>query len=132
MHVTELMKEFSLTDTSIRRDLKILEQQGLVRCVRGGAIPTNKAQQGSILRERMKLNNLEKQRIGREALRHIKHNDILMLDTGTTVLQMARLIPEVLGSASGFRIVTNSIPLIEEIGLLGGAQFGGARGDLFA
>ena len=117
VHTTELMEEFSLTDTSVRRDLKILEQQGLVRRVRGGAISANKAQQGPMLRERMQQYVQEKQRIGREALRHIKHNDILMLDTGTTILHMARQIPEALGSASGFRIVTNSIPLIEEIGL---------------
>jgi DeoR family fructose operon transcriptional repressor len=117
VHITDLMEEFSLTDTSVRRDLKILEQQGLVRRVRGGAISANKAQQGPMLRERMRQYVHEKQRIGREALRHIRHNDILMLDTGTTILHMARQIPEALGSASGFRMVTNSIPLIEEIGL---------------
>jgi DeoR/GlpR family transcriptional regulator of sugar metabolism len=117
VRINDLMDEFGLTDTSIRRDLTILEQKGLVRRVRGGAIYPNKAQQGAILRERMEQNIHEKQRIGREALHHIRHNDIILLDTGTTILHMARQLPEALGNAGGFRIVTNSIPLIEEVGL---------------
>jgi DeoR/GlpR family transcriptional regulator of sugar metabolism len=117
VHITDLMEEFGLTDTSIRRDLSILEQKGLARRVRGGAISADKARQGAILRERMTQNVHLKQRIGREALRHVRHNDIIILDTGTTILHMARQLPDALGSAAGFRLVTNSIPLIEEVGL---------------
>jgi DeoR/GlpR family transcriptional regulator of sugar metabolism len=117
VHIADLVEEFGLTDTSIRRDLTILEQKGLARRVRGGAVSSNKARQGAILRERMTQNVPQKQRIGKEALRHVRHNDIIILDTGTTVWHMARQLPDALGSAEGFRIVTNSIPLIEEVGL---------------
>jgi DeoR/GlpR family transcriptional regulator of sugar metabolism len=116
VHITDLMQEFNLTDTSIRRDLTILEQQGLLRRVRGGAISAGTARQGAMLRARMNQNVHEKQRIGKEALRHIENNDIILLDTGSTVIHMARYLPDALGSANGFRMVTNSIPLIEELG----------------
>jgi DeoR/GlpR family transcriptional regulator of sugar metabolism len=116
VQVTELMDEFGLTDTSIRRDLSILEEKGIIRRVHGGAVSTNGGLQTAALEKRITHNDREKKRIGAAAANYIQENDIIVMDSGTTVLQVARHIPDSLRQQGTLRIVTNSTLLLDEIG----------------
>jgi DeoR family fructose operon transcriptional repressor len=116
IQITDLMEEFGLTDTSIRRDLSILERRGMVRRVRGGAISTSKAFQVADLERRMKLYGAEKQCIGAKAIDYIQAQDVLLLDSGTSVLQMTRCIPMSFRRQGVLRMVTNSTILVDEVG----------------
>jgi DeoR family fructose operon transcriptional repressor len=116
IRIADLMEEFGLTDTSIRRDLTILERDGLLRRVRGGAISTSKALQVTDLERRMGLYAEEKQKIAAKAVEYIQPQDVLFLDSGTTVLHMARSIPLHLRRQGVLRIVTNSAVLLDEAG----------------
>lgn len=117
VQVSELMEEFGLTDTSIRRDLSILEEKGLIRRVHGGAVSTNEGLHSSVLEERIAQRGVEKRRMGAAAAAYIQSHEVIFLDTGTTVLHVARSIPESIRRLGTLRIVTNSTLLLDEIGM---------------
>jgi DeoR/GlpR family transcriptional regulator of sugar metabolism len=115
--VTDLMEEFGLTDTSIRRDLSILEKKGILMRVHGGAVSTTEGLQSIALEERTLQNGQEKRMIGSAAAALIKSQDVIIFDSGTTVLQAAKHIPPSLQNLGTLRIVTNSTLLLDEVGL---------------
>ncbi len=117
VQVTELMVEFGLTDTSIRRDLSILESKGVLHRVHGGAVSTSEGLQITTLEKRINYQGAEKRRIGAVAAGFIQPHDVIILDSGTTVLQVARHIPDMLRRMGTLRIVTNSTLLLDEMGL---------------
>ena len=43
VQVADLVQEFHLTDTSIRHDLTVLEQMGLLQRIHGGAVSTSRS-----------------------------------------------------------------------------------------
>ena len=116
VQVTELMEEYGLTDTSIRRDLSILEKKGVIRRVHGGAVSTNEGLQILDLEKRITQNITDKKRIGAAAAKLIQPRDVILMDSGTTVLQVARNIPESLRQMGTLRIMTNSTLLLDEMG----------------
>jgi len=115
--VSELVEEFGLTDTSIRRDLSILEKEGLLRRIHGGAISTSEGLHIIDFKERSSHFSHEKRVIGSFASKFIKSKDVIILDSGTTVFQVAKHIPNSLRQLGTLRIVTNSTMLLDEIGL---------------
>jgi DeoR/GlpR family transcriptional regulator of sugar metabolism len=116
IQVAELMDEFGLTDTSIRRDLSILESKGVIRRVHGGAVSTSEGLHIALLAERKIHFEAQKRRIGAIAAEYIQPRDVLLMDTGTSVLQVARNIPESIRHQGTLRIATNSTLLLDEIG----------------
>lgn len=114
--VSDLMEEFGLTDTSIRRDLSILEDEGMLRRVHGGAVSTSEGLQIMDFEERSSHFGLEKRSIGAVASGFIQSKDVLLFDSGTTVLQVAKHIPNSLRQQGTLRIVTNSTLLLDEVG----------------
>jgi len=117
VQVAELIEEFGLTDTSIRRDLTILEQKGDIRRVHGGAVATNDGLQIAALEKRLTRQEKEKRRIGAAAAKFIHAHDVIIMDSGTTVVQVAHHIPESLRQMGTLRIVTNSTLLLDEVGM---------------
>ena len=116
LQVAELTKEFGVTDTSIRHDLALLEDMGLLRRVHGGAVTTSHALQMAERSQRMGHMAAEKKRIAQAALRFLRPSQVVIMDSGTTVLQLGRLVPPALRRQGALRIMTNSIPLVEEVG----------------
>ncbi|MCJ7717338.1 MAG: DeoR/GlpR family DNA-binding transcription regulator [Anaerolineales bacterium] len=115
--VIDLMEEFGLTDTSIRRDLSILEGKGILRRVHGGAVSTSEGLQIMDFEDRSSNYGLEKRLIGAFAANTIQSKDVILLDSGTTVLQVAKHIPNSIRQMGTLRIVTNSTLLLDEVGL---------------
>ena len=122
VQIADLMEEFGLTDTSIRRDLSILEQMGILFRVRGGGISTGKALQIGTHEKRMDQHRSEKQRIAAAAIMHIQSQDVILMDSGTTILELAHRIPLDLRHSARLRIVTNSIPISDELGIWAGTN----------
>ena len=115
--VIDLMEEFGLTDTSIRRDLSILEDKGILRRVHGGAVSTSEGLHIMDFEDRSSHFGLEKRKIGEYAANLIQSKDVILLDSGTTVLQVAKHIPNSIRQTGTLRIVTNSTLLLDEVGL---------------
>lgn len=102
--VSELAKRFNVTGATVRTDLRELEQAGRLTRAHGGAIERTKT--GFEPRFADRQSNLSgKQRIAREALDLIDDGDTILLDTGTTTLELARL----LGAKRRLTVVTNDL-----------------------
>jgi DeoR/GlpR family transcriptional regulator of sugar metabolism len=112
--VAELSRRFCVSEVVIRRDLLRLEQQGLLKRIYGGAIALPRAVVGIPMGF---LDNLaEKERIGRAAAEMVRDGDRLILDSGTTVLQLARHLPGELLSEGNLTVITNSLHIVREVG----------------
>jgi len=91
---TQLSERFAVTPKTIRKDLDKLENMGLLDRVHGGAV-LKRTDDSVFPIEQRKLQNLtEKQRIGSAALEYVSDGDSLILDGGTTTLELARLLGE--------------------------------------
>lgn len=90
--LTQLAEEFGVSPDTIRRDLLVLEAEGRVQRVRGGALPVV-APSRPVL-ERAAASSGVAERIAVAARREIRDGMVLMLDGGTTLLQLARSLPD--------------------------------------
>jgi DeoR family transcriptional regulator, fructose operon transcriptional repressor len=91
---TKLSERFAVTPKTIRKDLDKLESMGLLDRVHGGAI-LKRTDNSVFPIEQRKLKNLsEKQRIGAAALEYVNEGDSIIIDGGTTTLELARLLGE--------------------------------------
>lgn len=87
----ELLEQFNISIQTLRRDLAILEQRGLINKVYGGVayaekpVPKNSI---SPLSERKITMPNEKQKIGRLAAAQVRDGDVIFVDSGTTACNM--------------------------------------------
>jgi DeoR/GlpR family transcriptional regulator of sugar metabolism len=115
VQVANLVREFGVTETSIRRDLSLLEQAGRLQRVHGGAIPRQGSWRADSFAEKMGLQIDAKRRIGKAAAGLINSRDIILLDSGTTTLQIVRQTPIGLRESNMITLVTNSQPIAQEV-----------------
>lgn len=87
----ELAEELGTSEDTIRRDLRELAQLGKLQRVHGGALPASAAT--GDLRVREQVSSQEKQALGRYGAQLIKPGQVVMLDGGTTAIQLARHLP---------------------------------------
>ncbi len=113
--VADLVEQFQVTETSIRRDLDLLEESGRLKRVHGGAIPVPGNSRTDSFAEKKALHIKAKERIGQVAAGMIKPKDILLLDSGTTTLQVIRHIPPAFRIGNMITLVTNSQPIAQEV-----------------
>lgn len=105
--VTEISERLGVTPETVRRDLTVLEQRGLVRRVHGGALPVAQTDREPSILQRLGIGAGEKQRIAERALAELPGQGTILLDSGTTTLALARLLKNDLGLA----VVTNSVAI---------------------
>lgn len=109
--VAELAERFGVSEATIRRDLAILEQMGLLQRTHGGAILTEPMGWELRLEERETLHLEEKVRIGQKAAELIRDGDIILLDAGTTTIQVAKAIK----GRRQVTVVTNALNIATEL-----------------
>lgn len=100
----ELMKELNCSESTIRRDLAALEQQGLLVRVHGGAKRAYKFEQELAVTEKTLKNVQEKKEIAALAASLVKDGDTIFLDAGTTTLYMIPFLKD-----KQVQIVTNAV-----------------------
>jgi len=97
---------FAVNEMTIRRDLNILESIGEATRIHGGAIPQVSIPGGM---DFLATSPRDAQiRIAQETIKHLEPNSTVMLNTGTTVLQVAR---EIATSEIPLTVITNSLPV---------------------
>jgi len=90
--VPELSKLFNVTEETIRRDLEKLEAEGLLKRTYGGAV-INENSSADIPLNIREITNIEsKQAISMKVAEYIEDGDTLLLDSSSTVLQVAKQI----------------------------------------
>lgn len=110
VRVSELSKEFSVTEETIRRDLEKLEAAQLLQRSHGGAVSIMKDQQELSYTEREIMHAKEKKEIAIEAVKLIDLGDRIVLDASTTAWYMARELPNM-----PLTVITNSIKVATEL-----------------
>ena len=101
----QLADALNTSESTIRRDLSVLHDEGLLLKVRGGAVAVNVTYDtDDDVPSRRSLNIEQKRRIGRYAGSLIRDNDVVFIDAGTTT---EKLIPYIAGRDALF--VTNAV-----------------------
>lgn len=105
--VAELARAFRVSSATVRADLRALHRAGLLIRTHGGAIAQT-ATGSELTSEQKKVQRLaEKQSIARAALELVTDGDTILLDTGTTTLELARI----LDIRRDLTVVTNDIEI---------------------
>ncbi len=109
--VDELIDMFKVSGATIRRDLEFLERQGLITRAHGGAMSKSRVSlEPDFFEEKEKFLE-EKKRIGQEAAKLIEEEEVIFLEASTTVLELARNIP----NDKNLTVVTNSLDIAQEL-----------------
>lgn len=113
VHVAELSRETGISEVTIRKDLTNLQNRNLLVRTRGGAMrkPVENPNEDTAIGKKRLFNFKEKERIGEEAAKLIKDGDFIMLDSGTTTLEVARH----LDNFYNLRILTNAMNIATEL-----------------
>jgi DeoR family fructose operon transcriptional repressor len=91
--VAALASQLAVTAETIRRDLSILEGQGLLRRVHGGALPVESLGFEPGLGARVAVMTAEKDRIALAALAEVPDGGTILLDAGTSTARLAEALP---------------------------------------
>lgn len=107
VEVAALAEELGVAGETIRRDLGVLERQGALRRVHGGALPVETFGLDTPVAVREAEMAAEKERIGKAALAELPAEGTVLLDAGTTTMQLALALPD----DCRLTVVTNSLPI---------------------
>jgi DeoR/GlpR family transcriptional regulator of sugar metabolism len=102
---TDLTAELDVSSDTIRRDLRELDAAGLVRRVHGGALPRHG--DASPFANRVRRAPQAKASIARHAAEIVRDGDVVVLDGGTTTLELARALRDDLHAT----VITTSPPI---------------------
>lgn len=125
VYAAELSVRLGVSEDTIRRDLKVLDEQHQLRRVHGGALPLQ--HESKEYRERHEEVDPLKKRVALAAIPLIKEGQTILIDSGSTCLQLAMNLP----THFNFTVVTPS-PLVAtklihhnniELIMLGGKVF---------
>lgn len=114
INIIELAKYFESSKETIRRDLRELEDKGLLVRTHGGAIPVETKQivQPSVpeppVNVREFTNFQEKQAICKKAASFIQNDDNVFVDNSSTTIYLAQYVPQNIQVT----FITNSIPFL--------------------
>ncbi|MBV9450394.1 MAG: DeoR/GlpR transcriptional regulator [Streptosporangiaceae bacterium] len=100
----ELAQRYGVSLETIRRDLRGLRDQGLLERVYGGALAIRSTE--GTFAARSTLHSDSKQAIGELAASLVEPRDTIVIDIGTTALEVAKALPATFRG----RVLTNSVP----------------------
>lgn len=107
LDVAGVAEELDLAAETIRRDLKVLQDQGMLRRVYGGAVAIERLRFESALTARATRHPEEKRRIASAAIDYVGTAEAIFLDEG----YLPQLIAERLYPTHPVTIVTGSLPI---------------------
>lgn len=109
--VSDVAQLYGVSDVTARNDLDVLARQGMVVRQRGGAIAQVQTILAKAFDQRSDVNLDAKMRIGAHAASLVQPGETIMMDAGTTVLEMAKRLHRV-GSIT---VVTNAMNVASQI-----------------
>ncbi|MFZ5830242.1 MAG: DeoR/GlpR family DNA-binding transcription regulator, partial [Planctomycetota bacterium] len=102
----ELAEELAVSESTVRRDLQQLEEQGSARRIHGGVLYTGASPKFPHFEAAQPDQWQQKRAIAGKALELIEDGDTLLLDGGSTTYELARLLV-----GRPLHVVTNSMPV---------------------
>ncbi|MBN2347977.1 MAG: DeoR/GlpR transcriptional regulator [Bacteroidales bacterium] len=110
--VTDLSNRFKVSEVTIRNDLEQLEQKNLLIRARGGAMIVEPGVSfDKRISDKHKLNYKDKARIGRKTIELINENDTIILDSGTTTMEVARNLENI----KELTVITNALNIVNQL-----------------
>ncbi len=106
-HVSDLAESFGVSEMTVRRDLRTLADDGKLERVHGGAIDTHVERPFA----QIEVERLDgKDRIGAAAAALVEDGQTVMIDIGTSTLQVARHL-----HGRSITVVTTNLAVLEEL-----------------
>jgi len=102
----ELVRELGVSESTVRRDLDALEEQGAARRTHGGVLYAGGLPRLGEFDERQPVHWAAKRAIAARAAAVIGDGETVLLDGGTTTYEVARLLV-----GRSLQVVTNSLPV---------------------
>ena len=119
LDVGRIAAKFSVSEATVRRDLQLLEDEGLLRRTHGGAVlPFESTAAYPHHDSKLQRQQLEKAAIARCAARKVSDGDVVVLDSGTTTMWLARE----LRSKRDLTIVTSDLKIALEVADVAGFE----------
>jgi len=108
----ELSRIFGVSPVTIRNDLDLLAKEGVLIRDRGGAVVNTNTALTTAFNQRAELYLDEKRRIGLVAAGLVHPGDTIILDAGTTVMEMAKVLVDI----NPLTVVTNALNVAMQMG----------------
>ena len=109
--VTDLSREFDVTEETIRRDLEKLDNEGLATKTYGGAVANQNLNIDLPFNVRKRANVELKQKIAEKIAEMIHDGDYIMLDASSTAIYIAKCI----SNLKNITLITNSVEILVEL-----------------
>lgn len=103
--VEALADKFGVTLQTVRRDVKLLADEGLLARFHGGVRVPSSTTENIAYRQRQQLNEQAKQRIARAVAKAVPENCSLIINIGTTTEAIAKALMR----HTGLRVITNNL-----------------------
>ena len=107
VNVSQLSHQFSVSEVTIRKDLKYLEKKNILIRSRGGAMKRSLINVDLSIYDRRNQNIRLKEAIGAAAANLIMNGETILLDTGTTIMELAKHLPKKIE----ITVITNSVDI---------------------
>lgn len=118
--VEELAKRFGISAVTIRQDLEALARAGTITRSHGGAIPAGPAAQDTPLTIKETRHHAQKRRIGEAAAKLVQDGETIILDSGTTTVEIARQLRQRRWNA--LTVITNALNIALELSGIAGVR----------
>ncbi|QQE77930.1 DeoR/GlpR family DNA-binding transcription regulator [Alicyclobacillus sp. SO9] len=110
VRISDLRDMFDVSEETLRRDLKKLDADGVLKRTHGGAVVSGEVHMVPSIAFRSRLLLLQKQQIAARASLFIKENGTVLLDSGSTTLELARQL-----SVRQVTVLTNDLNIALEL-----------------
>lgn len=107
----DLVVTAGVSESTVRRDLETLDQNGAIKRTHGGAVVAGELRGMPAFDDRTSTASVEKRAVGRAAAELVREGETVLLDGGTTTLEVARAL-----SGRRVQVVTNSLPIAHLLG----------------
>ncbi|GEO06473.1 DeoR family transcriptional regulator [Adhaeribacter aerolatus] len=109
--VGALSEELKVSEVTIRNDLRRLEQKNMLIRARGGAIKLDRVGVDFALSDKNKKHLEEKKNIGFAAAQLVEEGDTIILDSGTTTLEIAKNLTNL----TELTVITNALNVANQL-----------------
>lgn len=103
--IQELVSSVGVSESTIRRDLIALEEDGELRRIHGGATTVNNIEKELNMSQKVSQNQEEKMIIVKHAVSLVKSDSQIYVDAGTATLELIKILPV----DQNIRVVTNGV-----------------------
>lgn len=103
--IQEFVMDLGVSESTLRRDLVALEEDGLLTRVHGGATSKKNIHKEQKMSQKENLNQAAKARVAQYASTLVQPDSQIYLDAGTATLELIRVLPK----NNNLQIVTNGV-----------------------